>query len=157
MRDGLLWRVPTGTLLEIAKALHGGQTYRVAGGPPKPYGYHLEQVYLRLATDDVDLPVLIAGAFHDALEDGCIHEAGLRCLIGEEATGIVLSVTRHTRTHPGEDPESYSDYIARVARSGPGAIAVKLADLDANLSNDPTPSQRKRYEEARQVLLGVRG
>ena len=146
MGRGILSSVLPLDQLDLAAALHDGDRYGEGS-----YRKHLLDVYTRLIHEP--LPVLIAGAFHDSLEDGCITEAALRMLIGDEATNLVVAVTRHTRTLPGEDPEPYSDYIGRVIRFGPDAMRIKLADLEANLEADPPGDLARRYQTARQRIL----
>lgn len=146
MGRGILSSVLPSTQVDLAAAFHDGDRYG-----EQPYRVHLQEVYQRLIHEP--LPVRLAGAFHDTLEDECITEVALRMLIGDEATDLVVAVTRHTRTLPGEDPEPYSDYIGRVIRFGPDAMRIKLADLEANLEADPPGDLARRYQAARQRIL----
>jgi (p)ppGpp synthase/HD superfamily hydrolase len=95
--------------------------------------------------------LMIAGVLHDTVEDTPLTLARIQEEFGEIVTGIVDGVTRR-------EDEVYQDgFIVRCAEN-PGAVLVKLADIDDNLSRlDHLPESEqgisKRYHRASAYLI----
>jgi (p)ppGpp synthase/HD superfamily hydrolase len=91
----------------------------------------------------------LIGLLHDAIEDTDLTFDDLRPIVGTKVAADVLALTRH-------GDETYDQYIAAIRHWSPEAIAVKIADLEANLARmDPEhESLRPRYERALEILKG---
>ncbi len=124
----------------IAKAAHQGQFRR---DNTTPYIQHPAAVAKRVAED----PVAEAIAWlHDVLEDTAMTADELRSQgIPDE---VVTRVTMLTK----DDGTNYEDYLA-VIRKDPIARKVKIADMLANLSDNPSEKQILRYAKGLIVLL----
>jgi hypothetical protein len=124
----------------------------------EPILWHALRVGISLLPD---ADAAIVGVLHEVLKDTtATHEELLEILDGDtELYQEICALTRFERTG------SYEAYIERV-RLCPGAIAVKLADLEDNLNlerqaralahgADPARMTvlRKRYNAARRRLL----
>lgn len=120
----------------IAKLAHAGQKY----GKGDYFTNHIEKVVANLPTDATYLHAGVA-YLHDVLEDTAVTTGMLVDFgVSNEVIGAVVVLTRLEGT-------DYMDYIREVVRH-PVARVVKVADLKANLANNPRPSLRKRYEVA---------
>lgn len=123
----------------IARAAHLVQTRRDG---LTPYIRHVEQVVSLLA--DRSESVRAAAWLHDVLEDTTMSANDLAVEgIPPGVVGTVMVLT-HGR-------ESYEDYISTI-KEFPYARAVKVADIVADLSDRPTPSQIVKYHNALQIL-----
>jgi GTP diphosphokinase / guanosine-3',5'-bis(diphosphate) 3'-diphosphatase len=107
--------------ITLATAAHLGQRDLVG----MPYILHPIRVMLRMQ----DPESMIVAVLHDVLEDTRISEEQLlQAGFEERLVSIIKMVTR-------QKDEPYMDYIGRIAFHG-WARAVKLADLDDNMSPD---------------------
>lgn len=124
----------------IAKLAHAGQKY----GKGDYFTDHIEKVVANLPKVVTDTCTKVA-FLHDTLEDTALT-VGMMVDFGvsSEVIEAVLVLTR-------EEGIPYADYIKKVVKS-PIASIVKVADLKANLANNPRPSLRKRYEAALKVV-----
>lgn len=92
----------------------------------------------------------IAALLHDVIEDSQITVSTIRNLFGKNVCVLVDALTRYSK-------RSYEEYITRVSKY-PGAIPIKLADLEDNLDEsrgEVTPEiegLRKRYIKAKSRL-----
>lgn len=85
-------------------------------------------------------------ALHNLIEDTPITLKTLgKVGIHPDIIGIVDLLT-----HKNED--SYKEYIGKLAKD-PDARRVKVADIQCNLADDPTPEQVRKYADALVVLL----
>ncbi len=126
---------------------HEGQEYKSG----VPYTDHLEEVVDNTTHSLVGAKA--AAWLHDILED--THYTTSDLITFEFGWGIgsaVETLTRHT-------DETYREYITRVAQH-PLAVAVKLADLTANIAaclhEDCPPEKIKlleKYREAQEWLM----
>jgi hypothetical protein len=82
---------------------------------------------------------------HDVLEDTACTEMWLRKCLHGTIVDAVVALTK-------KDGEDYEEYIARVTDT-PYAAAVKIADIQHNLSDNPTKKQRAKYEKALNILV----
>lgn len=121
----------------LAREAHQGQ-FRTDG---TPYVEHPQRV-----ADSVGPEFKAAAMLHDVLEDTEITEAHLRDVFPARVVDPVVILTRRDR-------ESYARYIRRIADSrNPAAIAIKIADLNDNLSDHPPGARRDKYELAKAYL-----
>ena len=106
----------------LAYRYHEGQTRKDG---VTPYIAHPRAVAAQLLT-----PTLKAAGFlHDVIEDCGVTAAELLAEgIKPEVIELVLAVTRR-------EGETYRQFIARTATCGREAIAIKLADLRANMAD----------------------
>lgn len=128
-------------LLELAifsaATYHKGQIDK--GG--KPYVLHPLQVMLRLQDESAE--IMAAAVLHDVVEDTVASLDEIKILFGMEVGRLVDALTRR-------EGENYFDYIKRV-KLDPGAVKIKLADLEENMRIDrgvdlETEASRKRRE-----------
>lgn len=123
----------------IAFKAHEGQ-YRRDG--TTPYIVHPQAVVERVG-DDQDAQA--AAWLHDVVEDTSeTAETLARQGIPEN---VVEAVELMTKTKG----VSYEDYLAKVA-ANPLATKVKIADMLANLSDNPTPRQIRKYAKGLLIL-----
>lgn len=111
-----------------------------------PYIEHCKAV-----ANGVDSPTLKAAALlHDVIEDtATTADELLHHGFSASVVTLVEAVTRR-------DNETYEEFIYRVKKSGPDAVALKLADIGHNtdLTRGPLPlSLAKRYAKARLILV----
>lgn len=132
--------------LIVSAIAHSGQND--LGG--NPYILHP----LAVANSVTTLEEKIVALLHDVLEDTNVTAEQLRTMgIPDRLVTIVENLTVAEKP----DREDYlSEYIPKVAKAGPIAIKVKLADLNDNLRTDrPAPNMDKRtsrYLKAKQLL-----
>lgn len=129
----------------LALELHANQLRR---NGTTPYAVHLADVWMRLK-DGADEVLQAVARLHDSVEDGhtTLEELHTKHDFPEEVVNGVDTLTRRSS-------ESYTDFIVRVKTSHSGRfVAVKVADILANLSDDPTPRQIRRYALALLVLV----
>jgi (p)ppGpp synthase/HD superfamily hydrolase len=136
----------------LAEQAHRGQVDKAG----RPYIEHPRTVAAMLAPHG-DLAIM-AALLHDVVEDTDITLDDLRAAGYPEA---VVSAVDSVTHRPGE---SYMDLIRRAAADPIGRL-VKIADNTTNsdetrlaLLDDATAARlRRKYAEARTVLLGVEG
>ena len=122
---------------DFAREKHEGQMYG-----DKPYMTHVEDV----ASGFEDLHLKRIAYLHDVVEDSDVTIQEIRERFGKNVSHAVDALTRRK--------ESYFDYIQRV-KENPEATQVKLADLHANLKNNPKESLAKRYRKAIDILTNT--
>lgn len=125
--------------LELAARAHNGQRYRGYGSwPSEPYIHHPARVALRVAPH-----LRVVALLHDVVEDTDVPLP--EWLASVEVRALEL-LTRDKET------QTYGDYIAKLetapGEAGTFAREVKVADLLENLSHEPPPALRDRYELA---------
>lgn len=114
----------------LAIHYHEGQTYEG--------GSYVEN-HLDVVAGRFDVPAYRTVAYlHDIIEDTTCSADMLMEFFDDDVVRSVLTLTHF-------DGESYDSYITRVVESDdPVAIAVKIADLEANIAHAYTPTQRAR-------------
>lgn len=119
----------------VARALttmvekHGDQVDRAGS----PFVGHPARVVAYLAASGFwGDEVLAAAALHDVVEDTPTTLEEIRAEFGDGVAHLVDALTRR-------DDETYRGYVARLADSGIGAIAIKLADLRDNMDDRRIP------------------
>ena len=145
---------------KLAIQAHAGQFRR---NGITPYIEHPKAVLFKLVTtqlfDRVDSATIAVAWLHDVIEDGRLlghrasHDDIARWLA---LAGIPARVVQAVQvlTHPRG--ESYVDYLERC-RDHAIAKKVKIADMLANLADDPTPSQIVKYSRGLLFMLGHAG
>lgn len=126
--------------IQIARDGHSGQ-FRRDG--VTPYIKHPEAVAARVGDD----PIAIAAAWlHDILEDTPWTTEDLRKRgIPEEVIEVVFLLTK-------ERCVNYTEYLGFIA-AHPIARKVKIADMLANLSDNPTDRQIEKYANGLLYLM----
>lgn len=129
---------------EFATQAHAGQ-FRRDG--VTPYINHPAKVVALLTETYQSLhkepdPVVLAVAWlHNVVEDTKFSAANLYDAgFPHEVVRAVVWLTKSQR-------ETYEEFIAAIARD-PIATLVKVADILANLRDDPTPKQVEKYTKA---------
>ena len=124
----------------LARRVHDGQVDKAG----RPYAEHLEAVARGTAARGGDPEQVAAAWLHDAVEDDALTAEWLAgAPLTERTRALVLAMTKR----PGEEPR---DYAGRLLAT-PGAVTIKLADLDHN--SDPErlavldPATRARLRE----------
>lgn len=105
---------------------------------------------IRVVTRSQNDQEAVVAYLHDVVEDSRVT---LKDLIDLGFDGYTVhSVDALTR----RDPETYTDYITRIAESDAVAVAVKIADLRDHLEQSATlkPSLKVRYDKAMTFLAG---
>ncbi|MEM1210201.1 MAG: hypothetical protein AAF586_03885 [Planctomycetota bacterium] len=125
---------------QIARRAHEGQ-FRRDG--LTPYVVHPRAVAARVAGDVVAEAV---AWLHDVLED--TDETADTLAAAGVPTQVIDSVKRLTKTKGAE----YQAYLA-IIRKDPIARKVKMADMLANLSDNPTERQIRKYAKGLLILL----
>jgi (p)ppGpp synthase/HD superfamily hydrolase len=126
-----------GLAFEFAKRKHAGQLYG-----DEQYINHVLRVFHRV--DGLNQGVV--AMLHDTLEDTDTTFEELSDLFGSD---IAYSVSILTR----QSGQRYIDYIKSIKRSGDlVAIAVKIADLQENLSQPEKQTLKNRYRKALRIL-----
>jgi (p)ppGpp synthase/HD superfamily hydrolase len=90
------------------------------------------------------------GLLSHVLEDTDATEAEILEICGSDMTAkdVLRAVKALTR-----GPEPYAEYIARIMGASGTVKAVKLADLEHNLSDLSSGKQRDKYELAKLAIL----
>ena len=115
---------------QLAEQAHAGQTRKSTG---EPYITHPERVASMFATDFF----INVSWLHDVIEDTDYEFEDL-----EDFYGLKLAHTVHALTkHKGQQ---YSQYIRRISFDSRLAL-IKLADMFANLTDNPTEKQKEKY------------
>lgn len=117
---------------EIATKAHEGQ-FRRDG--VTPYINHPRDVASRVVDDWLKS----ISWLHDTAEDSDKNPSFLLELgVPQDIVDAVALLTRGA--------ESYDDYLKVITANSP-ALVVKMADMMANLADDPTDKQREKYEK----------
>jgi len=125
--------------LKVALAAHKGQFRR---NGETPYIEHVFNVSYRVETYQEKIVALL----HDVVEDThetieSLREQG----ISKTSLDAISLLTRYNYT-------SYEDYLSKIIKN-PLARNVKIADMLANLSDEPTDRQILKYAKGLIFLL----
>lgn len=137
--EGRVWDA-----ISLAVSAHRGQVYRGYGErEDEPYALHPIRVAARVSPR-----AKVVALLHDVWEDH--PSTAMPPWLSRRDWEAILILRRV------KEVETYAEYIAQVmrARGEAGDIAreVKLADIRENLSRNPPPRLRERYEAALAVL-----
>jgi len=125
----------------FAKEKHEGQ-FRRDG--VTPYFTHCEKV---ASLVDTDLEKAVAYC-HDLLEDGRATQQE----IADEVDSIVaLYVVKLSH----KKDINYFEYIKHIQSTNDNIKKIKIADIVANLSDNPTQKQIEKYNKALRILANV--
>ncbi len=113
--------------LEFAAISHDGQKRK--GGDMAPYISHPYAVGLILSQAGFSEDVVIAGIFHDLIEDTQVTHAELAEKFGENIANLVMEVTEDKTLDFFERKEKYLEHL-KIAT--PEAASISAADLFAN-------------------------
>jgi (p)ppGpp synthase/HD superfamily hydrolase len=94
---------------------------------------HVRKVVANLIDLGVqDQRTICAAWLHDTIEDADANYDGIRLEFGKDVAGMVSSLSKDNRL-----PRAMrvAEYVGRLGRAAPGAKAVKLADILANLES----------------------
>ncbi len=123
MRNGS----PTERALAFATEAHVGQTRKGSG---LPYVFHTVDVAKRLGDAGVkDEDVIIAGLLHDVVEDTEVTLETVTETFGQRAAGFVDEMTFD------EGAQAKAEYLASFANGSVEALAIKLMDRSANVTD----------------------
>jgi len=131
---------------KLAKRIHKDQK-RFNG---QPYINHINDIIcilkeINLLNNYTELYAIL----HDTIEDIKDNTDIIKELHGiEEHLPLKICLLTHTKN------ESYKDYIDDIASNQDiNIIAVKLADMIQNLTEDPKKKQREKYRKALPILI----
>ena len=125
---------------EIATRAHEGQFRR---GGVVPYIEHPRSVVSRVENDP---DASVVAWLHDVLEDSEITPEELK------REGIPAPLIDAVKILTRSNNVQYGEYIAGIAAS-PLASKVKVADMLANLSDNPSRKQIRKYAKALLILV----
>lgn len=133
-----------GLAFEIASCQHDGQRDKAG----EPYMAHVIRVFCGVRRSDHQIVALL----HDVVEDGHLRLDHIEDHFEPDIVAAVDAITKRKG-------EPYREYLDRV-KGNPAALAVKLADIADNSSEDrlaklmPDVAERLRgkYEMALKIL-----
>jgi (p)ppGpp synthase/HD superfamily hydrolase len=126
----------------FAKQKHEGQ-FRRDG--VTPYFTHCEKV---ASLVDSEFEKSLAYC-HDLIEDKRCNIRELKDAFNDiELVDCVLNLTKNNE-------ETYEQYIKRISIEHYIIKRVKIADIVANLSDNPTTAQVEKYNKALKILVGI--
>jgi len=129
----------------FAERAHGQQMRRDG----TPYITHPLAVAEILSAMHMDHQSLMAAMLHDVIEDCGVTKQDL---IKEGFSVMTAEIVDELSKKPGE---TYFDFIMRIHDGGPfrtGMVAVKLADLQHNMSDLNEGSLKDKYRFAEYIL-----
>jgi (p)ppGpp synthase/HD superfamily hydrolase len=133
--------------IEMAVKVHRGQVDKAG----EPYILHPLRVMFRIREQGHSVEAQVAAVLHDAVEDTPVTLDDI-AFLNPDVAALVDAVTRRPN-------EAYLDFVRRAA-SNPEARALKIADIEDNLSRldrlrpEDTESLGRRYEKALEILRG---
>lgn len=131
---------------EFARDVHSGQWRK---GKPVPYMAHPMKIYHRAKKRGLSTAHQILALLHDTYEDAKNPQQTLK-MIKKKFGG---KITQYVKDISHEKGTNYKEYLLALAKSSQIAFDIKLLDMEDNLSDKPTPRQKKKYGDALQYLL----
>jgi len=122
--------------IELATYAHSGQ-FRRDGKTP----YIVHPLRVMLVALEIDRDYATVAILHDTLEDTELTVADLKREGFSE--DIIMAVRLLTNTFE----VSYDNYLAAL-KANKMARLVKIADIEDNLSDQPSDKQREKYSKA---------
>lgn len=118
---------------DLAREAHEGQTYD--NGPY--FENHVLKVAGRVADAGFDFPTVMVALLHDVVEDTDVTLQEIY-----DKFGLIVMNGVGDMTHDGD--VSYMNYLMDIENHH--AIVVKYMDMTENLSNNPSPKNKMKYE-----------
>ena len=135
----------------FAEQAHEGQM-RLSG---EPFFMHPRDVADILVDLGLDIPTVIAGLFHDIVEDTTVTLAQIRSDFGAEIAQLVDGVTKVGKVDFTSKEEHQAEYLRKMflaMASDIRVILVKLADRLHNMRTLKYQAEGKRIEKAKETL-----
>jgi len=102
-------------------------SFEASGDNPKPVILHSTRVGMELYDRGYEQHVVVAGFFHDLLEDTAVTADEIRSRFGDDVANIVEATSYDEDIH--DYLERHLDIYERCYELGRPAVAVKAADL----------------------------
>lgn len=140
--------------VEYCKLWHGGQTRKYTG---EPYYLHPMEVAEILSAFFKSENVIIAGLFHDVLEDTNTQPEVIHELFGAHVLELVRSVTDASKPEDGNRAARKKIDLEHLSKADFDGKSIKLADLISNTRNivKYDPNFAKVYLQEKEALLAV--
>lgn len=122
---------------EFCIKAHAGQ-FRRDGVTP----YHTHPMAVADAVPDELKP---AALLHDVVEDCAVSFEQLKVLFSNRTVSAVFFLTR-------KHPCNYGGYIKRMILYCPDAVKIKIADMEHNLSCQPSENSKKKIAKWLPIL-----
>ena len=135
----------------FAKQAHEGQQ-RLSG---EPYFLHPYEVASILADLGMDITTVVAGLFHDIVEDTPVTLEQIQSEFGEDIARLVDGVTKVGKVDFLSKEEHQAEYLRKMfmaMASDIRVIIVKLADRLHNMRTLKFQSKEKQIEKAKETL-----
>ena len=135
----------------FAEKAHHGQM-RLSG---EPFFMHPKEVAGILVDLGLDMSTVVAGLFHDIVEDTDVSTEQIGKEFGPEIAQIVDGVTKVGKVDFSSKEEHQAEYLRKMflaMASDIRVILVKLADRLHNMRTLRYQSQEKRIEKAKETL-----
>ncbi len=135
----------------FAKQAHEGQT-RLSG---EPYFLHPYEVASILADLGMDISTVVAGLFHDIVEDTPVTLEQIQREFGEDIARLVDGVTKVGRVDFLSKEEHQAEYLRKMfmaMASDIRVILVKLADRLHNMRTLKFQSKEKQIEKSKETV-----
>jgi GTP pyrophosphokinase len=135
----------------FAEQAHEGQM-RLSG---EPFFMHPRDVADILVDLGLDIPTVIAGLFHDIVEDTTVTLVQIQSAFGAEIAQLVDGVTKVGKVDFTSKEEHQAEYLRKMfiaMASDIRVILVKLADRLHNMRTLKYQAEGKRIEKAKETL-----
>lgn len=135
----------------FAEKAHEGQM-RLSGEPFFRHPYEVADILIGLG---LDISTLIAGLFHDIVEDTDVTNETVRSEFGAEIAQIVDGVTKVSKVDFSSKEDHQAENLRRMflaMASDIRVILVKLADRLHNMRTLKYQSKEKQVEKAKETL-----
>ncbi len=135
----------------FAEKAHEGQM-RLSG---EPFFVHPREVARILVDLGLDMTTVIAGLFHDIVEDTTVTLAQIKSDFGAEISLLVDGVTKVGKVDFSSKEEHQAEYLRKMflaMASDIRVILVKLADRLHNMRTLKFQAEGKRIEKAKETL-----
>lgn len=139
------------TAYVFAEKAHEGQM-RLSGEPFFMHPYEVASILVDLG---LDMSTVVAGLFHDIVEDTDVTIDTIRDQFGSETAQIVDGVTKVGKVNFSSKEEHQAEYLRKMflaMASDIRVILVKLADRLHNMRTLKYQSEEKRLEKAKETL-----